>query len=130
MGNRKFLVAIAPIAWAFLASSASAQFYLRDFEAPPLSEAEMNAGIAYIESNIKMPDGAYALTDYGRYYAQERGIVYAFYAKPWGGEGWKPGVHVVAYDDLPGVMDGGCDFIDVVYVPSNKAIFAECHGLA
>ncbi len=67
----------------------------------------MNVGISYIESHIKMPEGAYPLTDYGRYYAQKKGVVYAFYAKPWDGEKWEPGVHVVAYDDLPGVMDGG-----------------------
>ncbi|UDF04564.1 hypothetical protein [Asticcacaulis sp. AND118] len=103
---------------------------LSAFEGPALSEGEMKAAVNYIESHVVMPEQAEPKAAYGRYYAQEKGIVYGFYARLRPGHKWKPGVHIVAdYAKFPGVMDGGCSFIDIIYLPSKQALAADCHGL-
>ena len=100
------------------------------FQGPTLSVSEMQMAIEYIESHIEMPNEAEPISIYGRYYAQNNGIVYAVYAKPWAHDRWVSGVHSVQYNDLPLVFDGGCNYIDVAYIPSRKSITAHCHGFA
>lgn len=110
-------------------SSAQQSLPLSAFEGPPLSEVEMKAAVDYIESHIVMPEGAEPKAVYGRYYAQEKGIVYGFYARLHPELKWKPGIHIVAdYANFPVVMDGGCSYIDIFYVPSKQALAADCHG--
>lgn len=101
---------------------------LSQYEGKALSDSDMADAVTYIEAHAKMPEGASDIGAYGRYYAQDKGIVYGEYVKLWPGEHYASGTHIVAYDKLPGILDGGCDVIDIIYIPSNHAIGADCHG--
>jgi len=85
-----------------------------------------------LESKIKMPTGAHALTTYKRHYAVERtsaGDVYVVGTFIY--DAATPGVLIVALDDLPRRFDGGCDVIDVRYsIASGRVLSAQCNGVA
>ncbi|ESQ78783.1 hypothetical protein [Asticcacaulis sp. YBE204] len=117
------------LSFAPVTSLAQQDIPISAFEGPPLSVSEMKAAIDYIEARVVMPEDAESKEKYGRYYAQEKGIVYSVYARLYPDRRWKPGVHIVAnYADLPIILDGGCDFIDIIYVPSKRALGVDCHG--
>jgi hypothetical protein len=42
----------------------------------------------------------------------------------------KPGLYIESEAELPTILDGGCNVVDVRYVPSTKTITARCHGEA
>ena len=95
-----------------------------------MNAADMRNAIAYVETHLRMPKGTAPLKAYARYYSQHKGILYAVYALPYKNAYGSAGIHSVPYDQLPLVMDGGCNFVDVTFVPRLKGIGAECHGEA
>jgi len=114
-----------------------------------------------IEGRVRLPEGAYAMADYARFYAKEPSGkiigVYLIPAPPMGPEDGcselqadltlkpldcsslpkSPHASVKANErkwlerdqDLPGMNDGGCAMVTVVYQPLRKAVeAAHCNG--
>ncbi len=107
------------------------KFSTADLKDGPLDEAQMKAAIDYIEGHVQMPDGAKPLDQYARYYAQDpdKGFIHAVYTLPMDSKE-AAASHIVAYDKLPVIMDGGCSVIDVTFIRKIHALRAACHGLA
>lgn len=88
--------------------------------------------ILKIEASLLLPERAYPLTSYVRYYAQQKNgqnnyIIGAFVRK----NGEEGGIKIVNYKDLPIIFDGGCSIIDMVYsVNKRKVVSLMCHGEA
>jgi hypothetical protein len=84
--------------------------------------------VTEIESKIKLPSGSRPLSSYVRYYSSdENGTVIATYFFD-----STPGrVVIVGKGDMPGIMDGGCDVINVRYSVSNRQFEQVfCNGVA
>jgi hypothetical protein len=91
-----------------------------------------------IEKQVRMPAGSRPLAEYARYYAfDKRGRVVAIYTTlrepsyeslnlPAGQRRW------VSHEDrLPGISDGGCGVVEVLFDPATEQVTrAECNGLA
>ncbi len=86
--------------------------------------------IETIESNILMPEGAYPLAEYDRYYSITEvngvkklvGMYLYHYTK-------KPGIHRIEPNSMPRMADGGCAAIDMEYDLVNKKMLRIfCHG--
>jgi hypothetical protein len=83
-----------------------------------------------IEGKVTLPKGAGPLSSYTRYYAgavvDGRRKIQAFY------ERGKSEVHILApSQELPGVLDGGCDFIEFTYdIAADRIEQIMCHGVA
>lgn len=97
--------------------------------APPPTEAA--ALMARIESMIAMPRGASRLTLYDRYYAWEnrddgvRKVLGTYVRGPQGRRHW------VNENELPLVMDGGCDIVTLTYdLDTDRIERVECNGEA
>lgn len=81
-----------------------------------------------LESTLKMPDGAGAVTEYARYYSAEprgthRAVIGIFL------QSREPGVYIVRRDRLPIAADGGCGIVNVVYdVETGSIVAAYCNG--
>ena len=90
----------------------------------------MNAIMNRIETIVVMPPDAAPLAVYGRYYAWEArddGVqkVLATYVRR-----EAPGRHWVDQNELPLVMDGGCDIVTLTYdVATDRVDRVECNGL-
>ena len=104
---------------------------LSDLKDVPLSDDQMKIEIGYIESHVQMPAGAKPLDQYVRYYAQDKdnGFIHGVYMLADTSQD-AVGSHIVDYDKLPVVMDGGCDVIEVVFIRKIHALRAACHGYA
>lgn len=90
---------------------------------------EIQALMDRIEARVSMPPGASPLALYERYYAweaREDGVrkVFGTYVR---GQG--TGRHWVNQNELPLVMDGGCDIITLTYdVDADRVERVECNG--
>ena len=91
-----------------------------------------------IEKQVRMPTGSRPLAHYARYYAfDQHGRVSAIYTTflepdyesldlPLGQRRW-----VSDERKLPGISDGGCGVVEVLFDPATGEIErAECNGLA
>jgi hypothetical protein len=83
-----------------------------------------------IEALVAMPQGASSLTLYGRYYALEvrsDGVVKVlgvYVREP------SPRRHWVKQNELPLVMDGGCDIVTLTYdARLDRVDRIECNGV-
>jgi hypothetical protein len=97
------------------------------------------ATVALVESYAKthMPvrdssDKAKPLASYARYYTgmtlKGRKIVFGEYVAF---SGHSVGVHIVPWDKMPGISDGGCGVVDLWYdVALARMVQIECHGVA
>jgi hypothetical protein len=92
------------------------------------------AAIAAFEARLKLPNGAQPLSEYERYYAGTwiggrkmiEGVLETAYRRHKRGK-----VHIVPEDQLPGIMDGGCYIITVLFdVTTNRTAQVSCNGLA
>lgn len=90
-----------------------------------------------IEKLIVLPEGAAALDQYARYYVQKEGKVYALYDTPLPYMPVESGLPLKAgqrewlgeNQDLPVVLDGGCNVIDVVFdLNAQEFERNECNG--
>ena len=111
----------------------SVQTYtLQDLKDEQIGEDQMKIEIGYIESHIQMPTGAKPIEQYARFYAQDKdkGFIHGAYLPVGEDPAWTAGIHIVDYDKLPIVMDGGCHFIDLVFIRKIHALRAACHGVA
>lgn len=99
--------------------------------AAPAPSAETNAIMDRIESRIALPPGASPLGLYDRYYAWESrddGVrkVLGTYVR-----GQRPQRHWVGQNELPLVMDGGCDIVTLTYdYDADRIERVECNGVA
>jgi len=86
--------------------------------------------ITSVESNLVLPQGAYPLSSYVRYYAgeianQKRFVKGVFLYKTVPGR-----VEIVESDRLPQVFDGGCSVVNLVYsVDEQRVISIFCQGV-
>lgn len=94
----------------------------------PLPVAEML--MDRIEAIVAMPSGAGPLGAYGRYYALEgrsdgvRKVLAVYVREP------APRRHWVRENELPIVMDGGCDIVSLTYdVDADRVERVECNGV-
>jgi hypothetical protein len=90
-----------------------------------------------IEQQVRLPTGSRPLGEYARYYAfDKRGRVSAIFTTflepdyeslnlPAGQRRW-----VSAEGKLPGISDGGCGVVEVLFDPTTDEVRAECNGLA
>jgi hypothetical protein len=97
---------------------------------PPLLP-EPASIMSRIESAVAMPTGAAPLGAYGRYYALEsrtdgvRKILAVFVREP------SPQRHWVSQNELPLVLDGGCDIVTLTYdLDADRVERVECNGEA
>lgn len=85
-----------------------------------------------IESQVAMPKGAGPLKDYSRFYAEApAGKIVGLYIR--GGSGDLPAGarRWVRFDALPGIDDGGCSVVNIVFdLATRKVEKAFCNGLA
>jgi hypothetical protein len=103
---------------------ASFQAYAVDKQGVTLKDIEA------IESNILMPEGAYPLAEYDRYYSitEVNGVkklvgMYLYHHTK------KPGIHRIEPNSMPMMADGGCAAIDMEYDLVNKKLLRIfCHG--
>ena len=95
-----------------------------------LTLGEFEDAVGFIEMHVHMPEGAQPAATYGRYYAQEDGMVRGEYVSLGSSfnTSWTAGVHYVSSGQLPLVFDGGCQFLTVWYVPGSEVVHATCHG--
>lgn len=93
--------------------------------------SDPNAIMDRIEALISLPAGASPLPLYERFYAWEArddGVrkVFGTYVR-----GGSPGRHWVNQNELPLVMDGGCDIVTLTYdVDADRIERVECNGEA
>lgn len=93
--------------------------------------SDTNAIMDRIEARISLPAGASPLPLYERFYAWEGrddGVrkVFGTYVR---GQG--TGRHWVSQNELPLVMDGGCDIVTLTYdVEADRIERVECNGEA
>jgi len=91
--------------------------------------AEPAAIMDRIEATITMPPGASSMSLYGRYYAWESrddGVrkVLGTYVR-----GERPERHWVHQNELPLVLDGGCDIVTLTYdFDADRIERVECNG--
>jgi hypothetical protein len=84
-----------------------------------------------IEREVRMPDGAGAVSSYARYYAWRQGKdgtrnVVAVWQNL---TGERPGRHWVTERDFPLIMDGGCGVITLSYdVAAQRIDRVACNG--
>ncbi|HKP33286.1 MAG TPA: hypothetical protein VJT70_00725 [Sphingomicrobium sp.] len=83
-----------------------------------------------IEALVVMPEGASPLAIYGRYYALEQRsdgvikILGVYVREP------EPRRHWVRQNELPLVMDGGCDIVTLTYdARLDRVDRIECNGI-
>jgi len=89
-----------------------------------------------IERLVELPEGTAALHKYARYYAQQDSKVVALYRIPsFMGPPGKSELEagqrrwVADYHELPGILDGGCYVVDVVFNPTTQKFERiECNG--
>ena len=103
-------------------------FYSMAGEINTLPKQEISA----IESTIALPKGAYSLGDYDRYYSiiEVNGVkkLVGMYLHK---KTKNPGIHWIAPNSMPMMMDGGCAAIDMEYDLVNKKLLRMfCHGVA
>jgi len=84
-----------------------------------------------IEKRVRMPPNAGRLNAYSRFYAQaEHGRIMGVYVQD-AYEGLAIGKRrwVRSAEDLPGIMDGGCYVVTVIYIPGKMTVpTAWCNG--
>jgi hypothetical protein len=103
---------------------------------PPVrsvAEAEQQAIMDRIERDVRMPQGAGALSSYSRFYAWHQGEdgarkVVAHYENLTGAA---PGRRWVTERDFPLIMDGGCGVVTLSYdVATQRIEHISCNGYA
>lgn len=87
-----------------------------------------------IERQVVMPRGAQPLGRYARHYAlgvqDGRQVVAGVYLLP-PVHGRAPGRRVDRWDHLPGIADGGCAQVNVLWdVARRRLVHVNCNGLA
>ena len=105
-------------------------------QAPPSSATSVEirkAALAdEIESQVAMPKGAGSLKDYSRFYAgAPAGKIVGLYIR--GGNGDLPSGarRWVRLEALPGIDDGGCSVVNIVFDLATRKVEKEvCNGLA
>jgi hypothetical protein len=102
-------------------------FLLLGAAAAPSPEPE--ALMDRIESAVVLPAGAAPLSSYGRYYAWEdrsdgvRKVLGVYVVEPQPQRRW------VTQNELPAVMDGGCDVVSVMFdLATDRIEWAECNA--
>lgn len=94
-------------------------------------DREQAALMDRIEREVRLPEGAGPLADYGRYYAwqdREDGIrkVIAIYVRE-----PDPARHWVAETQLPLVLDGGCSIVSLSFdIAAGRIEAVTCNGEA
>lgn len=88
--------------------------------------------IKKIESNLTLPQNAFPLSAYIRYYAykkvSKKQYIVAVFVR---GESGVGRVEIIDFKNLPIIFDGGCDVIEVRYSLNKKKIISSyCHGYA
>ncbi len=89
----------------------------------------MRATIAAVESTISLPKGAARLHEYARYYSEGVGAstrLLGVYILNGSND-----VHIVPFEELPKVLDGGCSVIRLEYdIETKQVIYISCNGVA
>lgn len=93
------------------------------------SEAEQVAIMDRIERDVRLPEGARPLAEYGRYYAWQsredgiRKVVAVYFHEP------NPARHWVAETAFPLIMDGGCELVSISFdVATGRIENVSCNG--
>lgn len=91
------------------------------------SWARLASEVAWIEAHLQMPRGVEELTRYDRYYAwvePKRDAVHIVMELR-----AKPGIHLVAFEDLPFPRDGHCEVIHArVEAHTHRVERIECNS--
>ncbi len=94
--------------------------------AEPRGERPARAEVEKVERMLVMPAGAATIQAYRRVYWLDDGKIIGLFTR-WG----EPGVEIVDADQAPGVDDGGCDVVNVVYERSEgRVLEVSCNGEA
>lgn len=125
--RRRMVVALC----AAVAASTLTTCGTRDNHSNPFMLDEAYAAKT-IEANLSLPQGARSLDSYKRYYAIDvlsggaKSIVAVFlYSSN------DPGIAVVDQENLPAVLDGGCDVVSLRYSRiAQRVTFMECNGVS
>jgi hypothetical protein len=93
------------------------------------NQDDMRSHIEAIERSVTIPEGGHKIERYLRYYANdevgEKSIVIGLYLA----NRDEVGIKIVDKEDLPNVLDGGCDVIRLRYDRvSMKVIEVNCAG--
>ena len=113
------------VALAAMAATTHAGDLLQPGDLPPTVEV-----IAQLERVLILPRGAYPLTKYTRHYATVRHdgriMVQGVFV------GGRSNVVIEKSEsDLPGILDGGCHVINILYdLQAHKIVQAFCNGYA
>lgn len=122
-----------------------------------MASGEREQLIETIEAAVQLPDGAWPLDRYERYYAEDDGRVLGVYTVhsadhrrqvlnfcqglddapspcPSGGQGLRlvaagQSIWLDDQEDLPGMSGGGCSLVTISYLPSERKFErVECNG--
>lgn len=124
-----FIVRIVPIAiivYALVACSPM-RLHIKELQ---IQDTEFTLqDVGRIESSLQMPQGAYQLPLYERYYAVKtidgKSMVVGLFLRS-----EKPRIQIVNYDSLPIRSDGGCGVVHLRYsIIDKKVVAIMCGGI-
>lgn len=97
------------------------------FSEQEISE-ELSHTVQQIEQKIQLPDGAFPINSYIRYYVQDdKDVVIGTYVY-FGSAGR---IEIVEENEIPNVLDGGCGVITFTYSLTKKTFLSlRCNGVA
>jgi hypothetical protein len=79
-----------------------------------------------IESSVRMPQGAEALTRYRRYYCRDGQAVVGTYVLS-----SKPGREWREKNKMMLVLDGGCGVVNIIFsTKESRVTYTDCNGVA
>lgn len=92
----------------------------------PRGERPTRAEVEKVERMLTLPAGTAPLGAYRRVYWLDDGKITGLFTR-WG----EPGIEIVDAGRAPGLADGGCDVVNVVYEPSeDRVLQVSCNGEA